>query len=319
VIRIREAILSARIYMLYIAGALFILYLCSGIFAVPQTQIGVHQRFGRIINPDVKPGIHYSMPWPIDTVNKVPVKNVMRISIDDFSGNLEEDSQPYLFYELTGLNSYCISGDNNIVNIGCVIQYRVSNPVDYLFRVKNNEELFKGVISNTIIKCLAGFKVDEILTYGKREIENIIKSETQEKLETLKCGLMISFVELRDVRPPQDVQSNFDDVINAKIDKRKIISQAESYRNENIPQAKGQAMKMVEEAGAYKDRIISKAEGETQRFLEQLKDYQARKEITKKRLYIEFVKKNFTGIEKVYLIDTRDNKPHAQIRLLSNY
>jgi len=167
-VEMKNAISSGKKFAFYILIALILLYLASGIYSIGQTQAGVHQRFGRIINPNVKPGVHYALPWPIDKVDKVSVKIVQRILIDDFSSRLEKDSTSYVFREMTGLTPYCISGDNNIVNIICAIQYTVSNPVDYLFRIKANERLFRDVICNSIIKSLAALQVDEILTYGKR-------------------------------------------------------------------------------------------------------------------------------------------------------
>jgi len=243
---------------------------------------------------------------------------VQRILIDDFSSNLEQDSTPYAFYMMTGLTPNCISGDNNIVNIICAIQYSVSNPVDYLFRIKDNERLLRDIVCNSIIKCLAALQVDEILTYGKRKIENILKTQTQKKLDNLNCGLTISFVELRDVRPPGTVQGAFDDVINAKIDRRKIVSQAESRRNERLPQANATATKIIEKAKTYKVEKISAAHGETQRFLKQLEAYQKMKKVTKKRLYFEFVKQVFPDIEKVYIVDKEGNKNPAKIKIFSD-
>jgi len=313
----RKAISSSKKFVLYILMALILLYLASGIYCVAQTQLGVHQRFGRIINPNVKPGIHYALPWPIDKIDKVSIKIVQRILIDDFGTGFDVDSVPYVFRQITGLTPYSISGDNNIVNIVCAIQYVVSNPVDYLFKIQDNERLLRDVVCNAIIKILAGLPVDEILTYGKRKIEIDIKTEVQKKLNNLNCGLIISFVELRDVKPPKTVQGAFDDVINAKIDKRKIVSQAESRRNEKVPQAQATAVKIIEKAKTYKLERILNAQGQTQRFLEQLKTYRKMKKVTKKRLYFEFIKQVFPEIDKVYIVDKNGNKNPAKIKVFS--
>ena len=314
----KSAILSSKRFICYILIVLVLLYIASGIYSIPQTQVGIQQRFGRIINPNVKPGIHYALPWPIDKIDKVSVMIVQRILINDFSSNLEQDSTPYVFHRLTGLTPNCISGDNNIVNIICAIQYSVSNPVDYLFRIKDNERFLRDIVCNSTIKCLAALQVDEILTYGKRKIENTLKTQTQEKLDNLNCGLIISFVELRDVSPPGTVQRAFDDVINAKIDRRKIVSQAESRRTEQVLQAKATATKVIEKAKTYKVEKISAAHGETQRFGKQLESYRETKKVTKKRLYFEFVKQVFPDIEKVYIVDNEGNKNPAKIKIFSD-
>jgi membrane protease subunit HflK len=315
---IKDAILSAKKFALYILVVLILLYLASGIYSLGQTQAGVHQRFGRVINPNVKPGIHYALPWPVDKVDKVFVKIVHRILIDDFSSSFGKSSTSNIFREMTGLTPYCISGDNNIVNMICAVQYTVSDPVNYLFRVKENERLLRDVICNSIIKCLAGLGVDEILTYGKRKIENTLKKEAQKRLDDLSCGLIISFVELRDVRPPATVQGAFDDVINAKIDKRKIISQAQSRRNEQLPQANAAATRIIEKAKTYKVQRISAAHGEAQRFSKQLAVYRKTEEVTKKRLYFEFAKEVLPEIEKVYIVDREEYKNPAKIKIFSD-
>jgi len=314
----KRAILSSKRFISYILIVLILLYIASGIYSIAQTQVGIHQRFGRIVNPNVKPGIHYALPWPIDKIDKVSVMIVQRILINDFSSNLERDSTPYVFHRLTGLTPNCISGDNNIVNIICAIQYSVSNPVDYLFRIKDNERLLRDIVCNSIIKCLAALRVDEILTYGKRKIENTLKTEAQQKLDSLNCGLIISFVELRDVRPPVTVQGAFDDVINAKIDKRKIISQAQSRRNEQLPLANATATRVIEKAKTYKLEKILTAHGETQRFSKQLEAYRKTKEVTKKRLYFEFAKEVFPEIEKVYIVDREEDKNPARVKIFSD-
>jgi membrane protease subunit HflK len=316
-LEIKNAILSSKRFVLYISIVLVLLYMASGIYSVPQTQKGVHQRFGKIINPRVNPGIHYALPWPIDKIDKVPVMIVQRILIDDFSGNLEQDSIPYTFHRMTGLTPNCITGDNNIVNIICAVQYTVSNPVDYLFKVKDNERLLRDVVCNSIIKSLACLQVDEILTYGKRKVENMIKTLTQERLDDLHCGLIISFVELRDVRPPGTVQRAFDDVINAKIDRRKIVSQAESRRNEQVLQAKATATRTIEKARAYELERILAARGETKRFETQLETYRKTKNVTKKRLYFDFVKQVFPEIEKVYIVEKSGDENPAKIKIFS--
>jgi membrane protease subunit HflK len=314
----RSAIIGSKRFISYILVVLILLYVASGVYSIAQTQVGIHQRFGRIINPNVKPGIHYALPWPIEKIDKVSVMTVRRILINDFASNLERDSTPYVFYKLTGLTPNCISGDNNIVNIICAIQYSVSNPVDYLFRIKDNERLLRDIICNSIIKCLAVLQVDEILTYGKRKIENTLKTEAQQKLDSLNCGLIISFVELRDVCPPATVQGAFDDVINAKIDKKKTVSLAQSRRNEQLPQAKATATRIIENAKTYKLEKILTARGEAQRFSKQLEAYRKMKEVTKKRLYFEFAKEVFPEVDKVYIVDREKNKNPAKVKIFSN-
>ncbi|MBN2534542.1 MAG: FtsH protease activity modulator HflK [Spirochaetales bacterium] len=300
----------------YVVLLLIILYLCSGFYSISQSELGILQRFGRIIDKNVKPGIHYALPWPIDKVDKVPVKIVKRIFIDDFIRVEDKKSTSNEFYRLSGLSSYCITGDNNIIEISCSLHYTISDPVKYLFTVKDSEQLLHEITCNTIVHCIAQFEVNEIL---KRKIISYIKNKLEQTLDLYNTGLVIAFIELKEVRPPKEVQKYFDDVINAQIDKIKMMNDAESYKNEKIPEAKGKVSRKMEDAKAYKKKIILEAEGETEKFLNKLNVYVKSKKITKKQLYYEFVKKIFPQITKKYIISGKDNKNPALLKIfLSN-
>ena len=291
---------STKVFLWRVLVILLIIYACSGIYSISSNEVGVLQRFGKIVNSHVMPGIHYSFPWPIDRIDKVAIKKVHRIIFDDFSENSEISRT---FRDLTALDSYCITGDNNVVNLICVLQYTIDQPADYLFQVNINEQVLKNMLSSTIIHTLASMPVDEILTYGKRYIGNSIKLELQKRLDALQTGLGITFVELREVSPPEIVQSYFNDVINAQIDKKKCITTAESYRNEQILKAKAQANRLLQRAAAYKTKVMAEAEGETQRFLKQLKQAGRDLTATRQQLYIQFVKETWPKIEQKYVVE----------------
>ena len=159
--------------------------------------------------------------------------------------------------------------------------------------------------------------MDKVLTFGKRQLEDYIKREVQEILDNINCGLNISFVELKDVQPPNHVKASFNDVVNAQMDKQKIISQAETYKNEKIPEANARANKLIEEARSYYKEIVAKAEGESARFLDNLKAYSVSKKVTAKRLYIEFLKDIFSKVDEKYIISSEENMAPAKIKLLN--
>ena len=294
---------------------LFMVFLFSGIYSISQNKIGVLQRFGKIRNDHVEPGIHYALPWPIGIINKVPVKIVKRVQINDFYQSDDFNSPSNQFFRKTGLESYCISGDNNIVVISCVIQYTILKPSEYLFNLQQPEQVLYDITCNNILKCLSRISVDEILTYVKKTMEEYIQNNIQIDLDKINSGLKVTFVELKEVRPPKKVQQFFNDVINAQIDKRKMVSNAESYWNEKIPEAKGEANRLLLEAESYKNKVISKAEGETKRFLSKLETYQGTENITKKRLYLEFAKNIFSNLEEKYIIDQSDDQEFINLKI----
>lgn len=294
---------------------LLTVFLFLGIYSIAQNEIGVLQKFGKIQNDSIGPGIHYALPWPINKVSKVPVKIVERVQINDFYQSYDPSFPSIEFFRKTGLETYCISGDNNIVLINCVIQYTILKPADYLFNLNEPEEVLYDATCNNILKCLSKISVDEILTYGKKTMEDYIQTNLQEDLDNLSSGLRITFVELKEVRPPMKVQQFFDDVINAQIDKRKMVSEAESYSNEKIPEAKGNANRLLQEAASYKNKVISEAEGETKRFLSKLETYEGTENVTQKRLYLEFAKDLFSNLKKKYIIDQNNNQEFIKLQI----
>ncbi len=313
-----KTINSLKLFTAGIIVLLFFLYVCTGIYSISQNEIGVLLLFGKIVNDRVSPGIHFSFPWPINSIKKVPVKIIKNIVISDFFQQdfLSSNNPLRPYYDYEGMDPYCITGDNNIVNINCGLQYSISNPKQFLFSVSDPERFLYDLTCNTINHCLAILSVDKTLTYGKREIENYIKNNVQDKLDSLNCGLTVSFVELKSINPPRKVQKYFDDVINSKIDQKKMRSNAESYRNEQIPQANTVANQSVEKARSYQLDVIAKAEGDTSRFIDTLLIYKETKSTTRKKLYLEFIKDVLSEIDEIYIISNKNNNVPAKIKLL---
>lgn len=306
-----------RYFVLVILVGLSAVYLLSGFYKISESELGVVQRFGKIIDGKVEPGGHYKLPWPVDTITKVPVKTTHTIEIKDFSliaSNAKEDK----FRKATGLSSYCITGDNNIVFIDFLIRYNIVDPIKYLFNLKNNEDYLKQVACSAAIKSLASKTVDDILTVGKKGVEIYLKREIQQNLGQLESGLGISAIEIKEVSPHKGVRTYFERVINAQIRKRELINNAESYRNENLPKTKGTAMQIEEEAWAYKTEVVSRAQGEVDRFRKQLNEYSKAKKITKQKMYLDFIQDKFPALKKIILVDNSGEKRIIDLRLLSN-
>ncbi len=315
----KETNTTIILFVRWIMLCLVILYLCSGIYAVSSNEIAILQRFGKVLDDKVQPGIHFALPWPIDRVTKVPVKIINRILIDDFSSAYsEQSSTARIFTSMTGLDSYCITGDNNLVNILCVIQYNITNPFNYIFRIRNPELMLHNMSANAIIRCLASKPIDAALTSGKLEIGRYIKLELQKKLQEVQSGLSVSFVELRDLRPPDRVQQAFSDVVKADIDRVKVVNQAEAYRNEQIPAAKAAANRLLQEAEAYKREVVLRAEGDTSRFVSLLNQVAKRGETARNMLYIETIQAIFTKVAKKHImVFDRAGQVPARIKLFA--
>lgn len=320
----QELISTARNARRFIKWLLMILlllvlgiYFRTGFYSIEPDQIGILQILGKVVDKRVMPGPHYALPWPLSRVYKIPVKEARSLIIDDFFQDGDSKSRSSIFYQLTGLESYCLSGDNNAVQIKMVIQYVIKDPFNYIFGSSEKETLLRDIVCREAISVLADRTVDNILTIGKREIKNLVQKGAQEKLDADRTGLSISSVDIREIQPPSSVQTYFDDVINAQVDKEKIISRAESYYNEEIPAARGESDRLIKKAQAYRNQAINAALGESERFEKKLAEYRKSPEITRKRLYLEFVRQTLDQINNLYLLDAKEGKAPARLRLIS--
>jgi len=284
-------------------------YLASGVFSIAPSEVGVLLRWGRVVDTSVPPGIHYAVPWPVDRVIRVPVRTVMKLTVDDF---FEASEVAAGFRAVTGLSSYLLTGDNNIVTISCVLQYSIKDPAKYLFALADSERTLRSLACNTLIHCLSGLTISDVLTIGKATIRSYVGSELQRRLDELDTGLEVTFVELKDVTPPRQVQENFNDVINAKIDKEKRVNQAISYHNEQIPRAKADSDRAVREAEAYRQRVVARAEGDADRFLNHLAEYRRAESVTRTRLHLDFLDELLPRLRRVWVVDTEDGEPVAR-------
>ena len=285
-------------FIRWICFLLFILYFLSGTYSISSNQIGILQRFGKVVEDKIQPGIHYGFPWPIDRVSRVPVKIIKRIQVDDFYT----------------ANSYCITGDNNLINIQCTIQYTIIHPFNYLFRVVNAEVMLDNITNNTIIKCLSSMPIDHAMTIGKQAIAANIKLNLQTRLDVVQSGLGISFVELRDIKPPAQVRRFFSDVVKAKIDRKNLINKAETYHNKEVPRAKADTTMMIEQSQAYKTQVVLEAEGVTARFLKQVEQ---KGQFAKNMIYINTLREILQKVGKKHIIMTNKGEKPVKLKLFN--
>ncbi|MBN1342367.1 MAG: FtsH protease activity modulator HflK [Phycisphaerae bacterium] len=294
-----------------------VVYLLSGIYSVKNSEVAVHQRFGRVIQDRVPSGIHYALPWPIDRVVKVPSRTVIqRLVVDDFLPGDDPNTAAGLFRLMTQLDSFCVTSDNNVVNIGCAVQYRVEDPAAFLFRPMAPETLLRAIACNSMVHCLARMQVDQALTAGSQRIKQYIHDEMNQVLEGLGVGLVVVSVDLIPVRPPQAVQSYFDDVVNANIDRRKLVSQAQANQNERFARARVESIRLLQQAEAYRATQTAEAKGKAARFDQRLAEYRKAPDVTHRRLYLDFVRDVLSQVPRKYVTDADGGGPAAHMRIV---
>jgi len=278
-----------------------ILWLASGIYIVRPDEQGVVRQFGKAVRI-TEPGPHYHIPSPIERVDKVKVKQVRRMEI----GFTTISSGPPARYRFHPEESLMLTGDEQIIDAQIIIQYKVSDPAKFLFNVYDLEGR-SGTIKDAAevaLRHVVGQRpIDDVLIGEKLQVETDIRQLLQEIIDRYDAGIRIIETKLQTVRPPEQVAAAFSDVVSAREDKDKLIKQADGYKEDILPKARGQAAKIVREAEAYKAERTERAHGDAERFLAVLKEYQSAKDVTRKRLYLETMEKILPGIRK-FVIDS---------------
>jgi membrane protease subunit HflK len=273
-----------------------IIWALSGIYLVRPDQKGVVLRFGRI-NRVTDPGPHYHLPAPFETVHKPKVTEVKRVEV----GFRTIFQGPPARYQDRPTESLMLTGDENIVEVDVIGQYRISDPAKFLFAVKDSEGTVHNALEAAIREVIGSRGIDEALTTGKERIEEDTRLLVQAMLDRYNSGLQMVVVKLQDVVPPNEVIASFVDVASAREDRDRLINEAEGYENSVIPETRGEVAEILNLAAAYRAEKVLIAQGDAQRFKNILEEYVKAKDVTRKRLYLETMEQILPGIEKFIL------------------
>lgn len=282
----------------YALGALFLLWLASGIYVVQPDERAVVFRFGKSVGQSA-PGLHYHLPTPIESVEVERVSEVKRLEI----GFRTISVSPTPRYQKVSAEAVMLTGDENIVDVELIVQYRIRDVEEYLFRVRQQSKAIHDVTEAALRQVIGQHTIDEALTEGKLQIQSEILTQIQEVLDLYAMGVRIEQANLQTVSVPQEVDFAFKDVASAREDRERLKNEAEAYRNDIIPRTRGEAEKMIREAEAYKVERVKRAQGDADRFLEVLTEYRKARDVTETRLFLETMEKILPGMQK-YIVDT---------------
>lgn len=272
------------------------IWLLSGIFIVGPDEQGVIRRFGKLSRV-ASSGINYHLPYPLEVVQKPKITEVKRVEIGFRTVQRGSISQP----RKVPNESLMLTGNLNIIDINLIVQYKIKDAVQYLFNVHGVEETLHKASEASLRQVIGKYDIDEALTTGKFEIQEEIMTHLQTVLDKYEVGLLVAAVQLQDVHPPQEVANDFKDVASAKEDREKKINQAQGYRNDVIPKARGEAEKMIREAEAYAAKRVAESEGDAQNFLNIYAEYARAKDVTKTRMLLETMEEILPGVQKYIL------------------
>jgi membrane protease subunit HflK len=277
------------------------LWMATGFYRVQPEQQGVELLFGKFVKT-TSPGLNYWFPSPIGEVITPNVTRVNSVQIGfrsaEFGGRTARGAD-------LEKESLMLTGDQNIVDLDFVVQWRIKDAGDYLFNIRNPEETVKLAAESSMREVIGQRPLDDALTQQKVQIENDTRDLLQGILDDYGSGVEIRDLKLQQADPPGAVIDAFNDVQRARQDQERFINEATAYSNDVLPRARGEAQRLIEEARAYKERVVAEAEGEAQRFLSVLNAYRGNPEVTKRRLYLERMQDILQRSDKI-IIDQKD-------------
>ena len=271
----------------------------SAFYTVPSDSVAVIQRFGKYLT-EVPPGLHLKIPLGVDIVTLVPVKRQLK---QEFGFTTPGATDPYQSPRDGQKETEMVTGDLNAALVEWVVQYRISDPVKFLFHVREPSETLRYVSESVMREVVGDRTVDEVITIGRQEIETEALVKMQALATKYEMGISIDQVQLKNINPPQPVQSSFNEVNQAQQEKEKLINEARRDYNKVIPLAEGEKDQRIREADGYRLKRINEAEGDATRFNALLTEYAKAPEVTKRRIYLETLQETLPGIRAKIIID----------------
>lgn len=268
-------------------------------YTVPSDSVAVVQRFGKYLK-NVEPGLHFKLPLGIDVVTIVPVKRQLK---QEFGFSTPGASDPYQSPRDGRRETEMVTGDLNAALVEWVLQYRISDPVKFLFEVREPSETLRYVSESVMREVVGDRTVDEVITIGRQEIETEALAKMQALSSKYVMGISIDQVQLKNINPPQPVQASFNEVNQAQQEKEKLINEARRDYNKVIPLAQGEKDQRIREADGYRLKRINEAEGDVARFSALLAEYHKAPEVTRRRIYLETLQEVMPGIRSKIIVD----------------
>ena len=275
------------------------LWLLSGFYVVQQGERGVVLRFGKFQQATVA-GLHWHLPYPVESVEKVNVDKVSTIEIgyrSDARGGRRKVPREALM----------ISGDENIIDIEFAVQYRIKDASAYLFNVRDPEATIGQATESAVREIVGQSTLDFALTEGRVSVSRDARKLLQEILDRYNTGIFIVTVETQKAQPPDEVKPAFDDAVKAREDEQRLKNEAEAYANDVVPRARGAAARLLQEAEAYKASVIARADGDARRFNQIYTEYAKAPAVTRERLYIEAIEQVLSSTTKVFIDQKNGN------------
>jgi membrane protease subunit HflK len=278
-----------------------LIMLTTSFFIVDQKEQGVVLRFGKFSRL-VEPGLHFKFPFGIEKKYNVPTQMVLK---EEFGFRTEKPGVTTIYSERDfPSESIMLTGDLNIVDVEWIIQFRIFEPFNWLFKVENQTKTIRDISQSVINQLVGDRAILDVIGAERASIEQQGQDMMNEIFDTYELGIRVTTVKLQNIVPPAgSVQAAFEDVNKAIQDRSRLINEGKQAYNEIIPKAKGEAEQIIQQAKGYAVERINKAEGDVARFLHVLEEYRRNPSVTRTRLYFEMYEHVFAEVEGTDLID----------------
>lgn len=283
-----------------ILGALVLIaiWLMTGWYIVRPNEVGLNLRFGKFIGKTGE-GLNYNWPYPIGSVVKPQVTNVVTTEVGFRTIEAVRTSRQ----TDVGEESLMLTGDENIVDIDVIVQWQIdpAAPEDYVFNIQDPPGTVKAVAESAMREIIGRRNIQPVLTTDRGVIETETRQLMQDTLNTYKAGVQIRLVQLQKVDPPQQVIDAFRDVQAARADQERLQNEAQTYANRVVPEARGRSAQLIQSAEAYKEQTVAEAYGQVSRFNAVYEQYKAAPGVTRERLFLETMERVLGGTDKIIL------------------
>jgi HflK protein len=298
------------------AGLVFFL---NGFYVLGPDEAGVISRFGRNVLPHHEPGLHYKLPWPVESLTRIQARRVRTIEIGFRSNAGVAETEPAAYewnvqhrggrFQRRPEESLMVSGDQNMTELTAVVHYRIKQPADFLFRHTDGTNLVRIATEGVLQSVITTTALDDALTANRRAVEARTRDLLQKRLDRYQAGVEALHVKLLDVHPSLEVVDAFREVSGAYEEKNRLINEAEGYRNEQVATARGNAAARVKNAIGYTAGRKNRAAGDASRFEAAESAFRAAPGPTETRLYLESMEQVLAGKRKM-IIDARAGRRH---------
>jgi membrane protease subunit HflK len=301
IVELKTPAIGGKVVLGVVGGIILVIAALGSFYTVQVEEAGVVRRFGKHIDT-VEPGLHFKLPFGIDRVTTVPVRRQLK---QEFGFGTPGNSNPEQWTSPgeMELEKNMVTGDLNSALVEWVIQYRITEPENYLFKVRNADATLRDASESVMRQVVGDRTVDEVITIGRQEIEAECNDQLKALAQLYELGITIDQVQLKNVDPPEPVQDSFNEVNQAQQEKEKSINIANGEYNRSVPRARGEAEKTISEAEGYATQRINEAEGDATRFSALFTEYQKASDVTRRRLYLETMEDVMPKLGKKVIID----------------